>query len=48
MAYIKRILPKMPDDYIEDKCMELNIIESDFYNDAEIMNNSLAVKVDNH
>ena len=48
MAYIKRMLPKMSDEYIEDKCMELNIIESDFYNDAEIMNNSLAVKVDHH
>jgi hypothetical protein len=48
MAYIKRILPKISDEYIEDKCMELNIIEGDFYNDAEIMNSSLAIKVDNH
>jgi hypothetical protein len=45
---IKRILPKISSEYIEDKCMELNVIENDFYTDAEIMNDTLAVKMDNH
>lgn len=45
---IKRILPKISNEYIEDKCMELNVIENDFYNEAEIMNDTFAVKVDNH
>lgn len=45
---VKKILPKFSNEYIEEKCMELNIIEFDFYDEAEVMNDAIAVKVDNH
>lgn len=45
---IRNILPKVSDEYIEDKCMELNIIENQFYREVEVMNDSLEVMIDNH